>query len=146
MSKRLLIKPFRPHCQMNADQAREIWRSLRVAISEIYDRNASVLSFEELYRNAYNLVLHKHGDLLYDGVKELVESQLRAVADIVVASPDEQLLNQICKGWREHQVTMVMVRDILMYMDRTLFSACSEAPQKSLSSQVCTPEQKNGML
>mmetsp|Transcript_28016 Transcript_28016/g.84238 ORF Transcript_28016/g.84238 Transcript_28016/m.84238 type:complete len:102 (+) Transcript_28016:82-387(+) len=79
MSKRLLIKPFRPHCQMNADQAREIWRSLRVAISEIYDRNASVLSFEELYRNAYNLVLHKHGDLLYDGVKELVESQLRAV-------------------------------------------------------------------
>jgi cullin 3 len=37
----------------------------------------------------------------------------------VAASPDEQLLERICEQWKEHQVTMVMVRDILMYMDRT---------------------------
>ena len=28
--------------------------------------------------NAYNLVLHKHGDLLYDGVQETVEMRLRS--------------------------------------------------------------------
>ena len=45
------------------------------AIDEIYNKNASVLSFEELYRNAYNLVLHKHGDLLYEGVQKCVEER-----------------------------------------------------------------------
>lgn len=89
-------------------------------MSEIYNKNASVLSFEELYRNAYNLVLHKHGDLLYDGIQEMVEARLRSVAELVAASPDEQLLCRISEEWKEHQVTMVMVRDILMYMDRTL--------------------------
>lgn len=88
-------------------------------MSEIYNKNASVLSFEELYRNAYNLVLHKHGDLLYDGIQEMVEARLRSVAELVAASPDEQLLCRISEEWKEHQVTMVMVRDILMYMDRT---------------------------
>ena len=28
--------------------------------------------WQELYRNAYTLVLHKHGDMLYDGVGEYV--------------------------------------------------------------------------
>ena len=86
-------------------------------------------------RHAYNLVLHKHGDLLYEGVRETVYTRLRSVcivflchayscftfkvAKLVSMSPDDQLLNQICQQWRDHQVTMVMVRDILMYMDRT---------------------------
>lgn len=46
----------------------------RTAITEIHNKNASSLSFEELYRNAYNLVLHKHGDLLYSGVKQSVQA------------------------------------------------------------------------
>ena len=44
------------------------------AIGEIHNKNASSLSFEELYRNAYNLVLHKHGDLLYAGVTLSVQA------------------------------------------------------------------------
>ena len=46
----------------------QTWLSLADAMDEIHNRNASSLSFEELYRNAYNLVLHKHGNLLYHGV------------------------------------------------------------------------------
>jgi len=104
---------------MDTEQAQDIWKSLCSAMSEIYNKNASVLSFEELYRHAYNLVLHKHGDLLYEGVRETVYTRLHSVAKLVAMSPDDQLLNQICQQWRDHQVTMVMVRDILMYMDRT---------------------------
>ncbi|KAH8059340.1 hypothetical protein JL722_5360 [Aureococcus anophagefferens] len=47
---KFVIKPFRPHCQMDAEQAQRIWAQLRLAVSEIYNKNASVLSFEELYR------------------------------------------------------------------------------------------------
>ena len=34
-------------------------------IKEIRKKNNSGLSFEELYRNAYTMVLHKHGEKLY---------------------------------------------------------------------------------
>ena len=64
-------------------------------------------------------MLHKHGDLLYNGVQEMVETHLHSVAKLVAMSSDDQLLSQMCKQWKAHQVTMVMVRDILMYMDRT---------------------------
>ena len=53
--------------------ADKTWAVLRDAICQINRRDASGLSFEELYRNAYNLVLHKHGELLYDGVRQAVQ-------------------------------------------------------------------------
>eukprot|EP00985_Skeletonema_marinoi_P003422 scaffold1473_cov211-Skeletonema_marinoi.AAC.1 len=46
-------------------------------MDEIHNRNASTLSFEELYCNAYNLVLHKHGNLLYEGITERLTVHLR---------------------------------------------------------------------
>lgn len=82
-------------------------------------------SCTDVYRNAYNLVLHKHGDLLYEGVKGTVYTRLRSVAEQVAVSPDNQLLQEVCEQWKQHQVTMTMVRDILMYMDRTLGSVSS---------------------
>eukprot|EP00501_MAST-03F_sp_TOSAG23-6_P002131 GSMAST32.ASY1.ANO1.2228.1 assembled CDS len=91
-AKKFVIKPFRPNVQMDDKQATKIWNALRSAIQEIHNKNASSLSFEELYRNAYNLVLHKHGEKLYVGLNDT---------------------------WNDHHHTMVMIRDILMYMDRT---------------------------
>ena len=140
-------------------------------MDEIHNRNASTLSFEELYRNAYNLVLHKHGPLLYDGVQSRLTFHLRnSSRDLILlgrefssslllsseeeegegegggkqqqqqtqsrrmmmpimnassssSSVDQQqqykLLLSLCNVWKEHRVTMVMVRDIFMYMDRT---------------------------
>lgn len=104
---------------MDRTVASQTWEALANAIDEIYNRNASQLSFEELYRNAYNLVLHKHGTLLYEGVSEKLSSHLLATVERVAEVPDSSLLEEISKTWKEHQITMIMVRDILMYMDRT---------------------------
>ena len=71
-------------------------------------------------RNAYNLVLHKHGDLLYAGVTESVSEHLQLNATRVASEPDDQLLAQLTKQWEDHKITMVMIRDILMYMVRAL--------------------------
>ena len=54
-----------------------IWDLLRSAIQEIQKKNNSGLSFEELYRNAYTMVLHKHGDKLYGGLRDVVTEHLR---------------------------------------------------------------------
>ena len=42
------------------------------------------------------------------------------MAETVAATPDEQLLDTIAKVWGDHQMTMMMVRDILMYMVRAV--------------------------
>ena len=57
----------------------KVWGRLKEAIYEIFNSNASALSFEELYRNAYNLVLNKHGDMLYEGVRTEVTDHLKKV-------------------------------------------------------------------
>lgn len=55
----------------------DIWNtSLKAAIHEIQKKNNSGLSFEELYRNAYTMVLHKHGEKLYTGTREVVKEHL----------------------------------------------------------------------
>jgi len=53
-----------------------IWSLLKNAIQEIQKKNNSGLSFEELYRNAYTMVLHKYGEKLYTGLKEVVTEHL----------------------------------------------------------------------
>ncbi|CAG8805818.1 5524_t:CDS:2, partial [Racocetra fulgida] len=70
------------------------WDRLAQAIREIHRKNASILSFEELYRNAYNMVLHKNGDKLYNGVREVITQHLEEVAKEQTHLLDV-LLNQI---------------------------------------------------
>ena len=55
-----------------------IWNLLKNAIQEIQKKNNSGLSFEELYRNAYTMVLHKHGERLYNGLREVVTQHLES--------------------------------------------------------------------
>ena len=64
--------------QMTMDEkyVNSIWTLLRNAIQEIQKKNNSGLSFEELYRNAYTMVLHKHGEKLYTGLREVVNEHL----------------------------------------------------------------------
>jgi cullin 3 len=40
--------------------------------------NSGLSSFEELYRNVYTMVLHKHGERLYSGFKEVVTNHLES--------------------------------------------------------------------
>jgi cullin 3 len=124
----LSTQPFRQHVPMDMTAASQTWEALANAIDEIYNRNASQLSFEELYRNAYNLVLHKHGTLLYDGVSDKISTHLLTTVERLQGVPDSTLLEEIAKVWTEHQITLIMVRDILMYMDRTYVAASRRRP------------------
>jgi len=103
---------------MDPDYANKTWKLLKGAIHEIHKQNASGLSFEELYRNAYNMVLHKYGDHLYEGLKAVVLEHLKEVANQVAAAVDDNFLNELNKAWSDHKISMLMIRDILMYMDR----------------------------
>ncbi|XP_050426064.1 cullin-3-like [Adelges cooleyi] len=96
-----------------------IWLLLKNAIQEIQKKNNSGLSFEELYRNAYTMVLLKQGERLYTGMKEAVINHLEnKVRDDVLKSLNNNFLQVLNVAWNDHQTSMVMIRDILMYMDR----------------------------
>nr|CAI5860542.1 unnamed protein product [Callosobruchus analis] len=103
---------------MDEKYVESIWALLKNAIQEIQKKNNSGLSFEELYRNAYTMVLHKHGERLYTGLKEVVTNHLESVREDVLKSLHNNFLMTLNQAWNDHQTSMVMIRDILMYMDR----------------------------
>uniref|UniRef100_A0A8C1XZS6 Cullin 3a n=1 Tax=Cyprinus carpio TaxID=7962 RepID=A0A8C1XZS6_CYPCA len=104
---------------MDEKYVNNIWDLLKNAIQEIQRKNNSGLSFEELYRNAYTMVLHKHGEKLYTGLREVVtEHLINKVREDVLHSLNNNFLQTLNQAWNDHQTAMVMIRDILMYMDR----------------------------
>ena len=125
---KFIIPPFRQSQAMDEEYANRTWQTLHNAIQEIHRQNASGLSFEELYRNAYNMVLHKFGDKLYNGLVETITLHLRGVAAEVQSASDGDFLAQLRKMWEKHRLSSIMIRDILMYMDRTYVSAQKKVP------------------
>lgn len=104
---------------MDERYVNNIWSLLKNAIQEIQKKNNSGLSFEELYRNAYTMILHKHGEKLYTGLREVVTDHLvNKVRQDVLDSLRNNFLQVLNSSWNDHQTSMVMIRDILMYMDR----------------------------
>ena len=71
---------------MDVGYVENIWAMLKSAIQEIQKKNNSGLSFEELYRNAYTMVLHKHGDKLYNGLRNVVADHLNDKVQQVVCN------------------------------------------------------------
>ncbi|KIZ00668.1 cullin 3 [Monoraphidium neglectum] len=113
---------------MDPNYADKTWKVLEDAIREIHNQNASGLSFEELYRNAYNMVLHKYGDRLYNGVAQALTRQLQTIAGRVEAAQGESFLKELKARWDDHIKSTQMIRDILMYMDRTYVTQQHKTP------------------
>ncbi|CCH40763.1 hypothetical protein BN7_297 [Wickerhamomyces ciferrii] len=100
------------------------WAVLAAAIREIENKNAYELSFEELYRKSYNLVLRKYGKQLYESVKLLIGDYLLGLKDHLNKeydlTNDNKLdyLKDIKDKWEDHILAMRMISDVLMYLDR----------------------------
>ncbi|KAF3145642.1 Cullin-3 [Orbilia oligospora] len=123
----------------------DAWALLSEALKQIYERDASNLSFEELYRTAYKMVLKKHGDPLYNGVNDLVKTRLQRVTttQLKPARPNfaltssalerresgNRFLAAVKQSWEDHQLCLGMITDILMYLDRVF---CNDNKKPSI--------------
>jgi cullin 3 len=103
---------------MARDQASQHWETIRDAILKIQNRQASSLSYEELYRTAYNLVLHKHGEMLYTNVKNTTAELLKPLAELCLIKTDEEFLTALNRIWAEQKLCIIMIKDILLYMNK----------------------------
>ena len=94
------------------------WATIKDAIVKIYAQKASSLSYEELYRTGYYLVLYKHGEMLYENVKKTSVEMLQPIAAKLINTPDEDLLKEITNVWALEKNVIIMIKDILLYMDK----------------------------
>jgi cullin 3 len=118
---------------MDEKYVNNIWLMLKSAIQEIQKKNNSGLSFEELYRNAYTMVLNKFGEKLYTGLKEVVtEHLINKVRRDILGALNNNFLYILNQSWNDHQTAMVMIRDILMYMDRVYVQQFNVEPVYNL--------------
>lgn len=122
------IEAFKHRVVVDPKYAEKTWKILEHAIHEIYNHNASGLSFEELYRNAYNMVLHKFGEKLYSGLVSTMTSHLKEIGKYIESTQGGLFLEELNRIWTEHNKALQMIRDILMYMDRTFIPSTHKTP------------------
>ncbi|TNY24532.1 Cullin-domain-containing protein [Rhodotorula diobovata] len=118
---------------------------LKEAIQQVQQHNVSQLSFEETYRYAYHLVLHKKGHQLYNAVAELISSHLESETrakvvpvfphatsvvgasgsgatgsgeSVATAAAGQLFLDRLREVWDDHIACMSKVRDVLKYLDK----------------------------
>ncbi|KAJ3199286.1 hypothetical protein HDU67_002940, partial [Dinochytrium kinnereticum] len=151
------IKPIKKAVE---HQFVDAWEILSTAIKEIYKKNASKLSFEELYRNAYNIVLNKKGDQLYNGVHNVIQEHLESVTSTSIAPtfpirPDgsqdgsstagnrsmvsaggQRYLKELQSVWEDHTTCMQMIRDVLLYVDRVFVKPANKLPIYDLGLNI----------
>ncbi|OAY79241.1 cullin-3B-like [Ananas comosus] len=126
------IEAFKHRVELDPKYAERTWKVLEHAIHEIYNHNASGLSFEELYRSAYNMVLHKYGEKLYSGLVTTMTWHLKQIAESIEAAQGGLFLEELNRKWVDHNKALQMIRDILMYMDRTYIPSCHKTPVHEL--------------
>ena len=117
-----------------------VWNTISGAFQEIFAKNASKLSFEELFRSAYKLVLKKKQDLLFDKVVQLIETWLRHTVRVKIYTfitptllasaldsndslpsqenrvAGERFIKVLNAAFKDHQLCTGMITDVLMYM------------------------------
>ena len=82
------------------------------------------------------MVLNKHGDRLYEGAADTIRRHLLEVANVVSATPSEGLLPALATAWADHKITLGMIKDILMYMERTYVPSNKKVPIYILGLQI----------
>ncbi|CAN6246112.1 unnamed protein product [Urochloa humidicola] len=126
------IEAFKHRVELDPKYAERTWKVLEHAIHEIYNHNASGLSFEELYRSAYNMVLHKYGEKLYDGLQSTMTRRLKEISKSIETAQGGLFLEELNAKWMDHNKALQMIRDILMYMDRTYVPTAHRTPVHEL--------------
>lgn len=141
--KRLLanLRARQPNGTAEGSDFDRCWEMLEEALRDIHNKTCSGLSFEELYRASYKIVLKKKGALLYDRVKSFEEQwfaqhTIPKIEQLVTKNlinigidrsgssvnerrqTGEKFLKGLRDTWEDHNMSMNMTADILMYLDR----------------------------
>ncbi|XP_058761342.1 cullin-3A-like [Vicia villosa] len=127
-NKKFQIEAFKYREVKDQNYADKTWNILEHAIHDIFIHNTSHLDFEDLYRHAYNMILHKFGEKLYSELVATMTSHLNEIAESVEAAEGGSFLEELNGKWNDYNKALHMIRDMLMYMDRTYVPSTQKKP------------------
>ncbi|KAJ6801009.1 cullin-3A-like [Iris pallida] len=78
------------------------------------------------------MVLHKFGEKLYSGLVTTMTWHLKEMSKSIEAAQGGLFLEELNRKWGDHNKALQMIRDILMYMDRTFVTSSKKTPVHEL--------------
>ena len=78
------------------------------------------------------MVLQKFGEKLYTGLVTTMTSHLKEISQSIESAQGEIFLEELNRKWVDHNKALQMIRDILMYMDRTFIPSNHKTPVHEL--------------
>jgi len=110
---------FKTHSKYSSVETDAAIAKLKSALSMILRSETSPLSFEEIYTNGYDLVIHRQGEKLYECVKSCIQEFLKAQKEVLDQfSSTRELAVRLSSNWDQFAESMRIVCDVLMYLDR----------------------------
>ncbi|XP_071681858.1 cullin-3A-like [Lolium perenne] len=119
--------------------------TLSSAFRQIYAGNAQYLNFESLYRCTYNVCVGHGGEVLYTQVAATMAAEVEKLAgslENTASAPDDEFLRELLGRWKKHSNAVTMIRDVVMYMERTFLEFRHKAPVPELGLRAW----RDGML
>lgn len=99
------------------------------AIRQCYSPGeAATIVFEDVYRDAYEMVRHNHGKELYSVVESTMASEVQVLGSALGNFFGTLLLREILAKWRWHMRAVHLMNDLLMYMDKTFVAITGMTP------------------
>lgn len=107
--------------EMDEEGFKRSWKLLKNAIQDIQEKeNRNEISFEKFYRIVYTMVVRKYGERLYTGLKEVISQHLETkVRQEMLCALDNNFLQTLNEAWIDHKMSMTMIKELLMYMERS---------------------------
>ncbi|KAH6934155.1 hypothetical protein HPB50_021054 [Hyalomma asiaticum] len=112
-------RALKPPPQACDSPTEDPWLTLRRAFDKILENQSVDQGFDELYRGAYTMVARNEGQRLYYGLRQAVTEHLaNKVRILVLAGVEDDFLQALHQAWSDHQRSMGIISQILMYMER----------------------------
>ncbi|CAI4039270.1 hypothetical protein SMKI_07G2500 [Saccharomyces mikatae IFO 1815] len=96
------------------------WEIIKHAIDHIYGDDTAELSFEQVYRTVYTIVLNRKGLVLYNKLKTYIIQKLSLLRETICknSARDYEMLETMVRLWETQCNCFKIIGDLMMYMDK----------------------------
>lgn len=96
------------------------WKIIRHAIDHIYNDDMADLSFEQVYRTIYTIVLNRKGPILYNKLKTYLIQKLCFSRETALRNEarNYEFLETMAELWGKQCHCFKIIGDLMMYMDK----------------------------
>ncbi|CAF1040439.1 unnamed protein product [Adineta steineri] len=111
------------------EHTKSLWSTTLKPGMEKILTGSRVYAFDMLYQDAYLMVLHKHGQTLYENTQKLIHDYLvEKVRPKLAESSSATFLFTLKQTWNDYRTSMLYIGNMLRHMDQRY------VPEKNLES------------